>query len=128
MPWRGDIDTVGLEACPFSEWLHRRLVEAGFNAVCVEVRHAQRFLSTRPVKTDRDDACGLAVMTRVGHYCAVHVKASEAQHIRTVLQARRQIVELHHRAAVTPDPEHKRDPGLWAAGADGEAFFSKLGT
>jgi transposase len=75
-----------------SEWLHHHLREAGFYAVCVDVRHAQRFLSTRPVKTDRNDARGLAEMMRVGHYRAVHVKAPDAQHIRSVLQARRQIV------------------------------------
>ncbi len=90
--WQDEIDLVGLEACPLSEWLHSNLVEAGFKAVCVEVRHAQRFLSTRPVKTDRNDARGLAEMMRVGHYRAVHVKSSEAQMVRTVLQARRQVV------------------------------------
>ena len=90
--WQDAIDSVGLEACPMSEWLHRHLVAAGFNAICVDTRHAQRFLSTRPVKTDRNDARGLAEMMRVGHYRPVHVKAPEAQHVRTVLQARRQIV------------------------------------
>ena len=64
MRWRDEIDTVGLEACPLSEWPHRHLIEVGFNAVCVEVRHTQRFLSTRPVKTDRNDARGLAEMMR----------------------------------------------------------------
>jgi transposase len=57
---------VGLEACPLSEWLRRHLVAAGFKAVCVETRHAQRFLSTRPVKTDKNDARGIAEMMRVG--------------------------------------------------------------
>ena len=90
--WQDEIDLVGLEACPLSEWLHANLVEAGFKAVCVEVRHAQRFLSTRPVKTDRNDARGIAEMMRVGHYRAVHVKSPEAQFVRTVLQARRQVV------------------------------------
>jgi transposase len=90
--WQSDIDLVGLEACPLSEWLYANLINAGFNAVCVEVRHAQRFLSTRPVKTDRNDARGLAEMMRVGHYRGVHVKSQEAQMIRTVLQSRRQIV------------------------------------
>ena len=90
--WRDQIDVVGLEACPLSEWLHRHLVAAGFQAVCVETRHAQRFLSTRPVKTDRNDARGIAEMMRVGHYRPVHVKSAEAQLIRTTLQARRQIV------------------------------------
>ena len=90
--WQDEIDLVGLEACSLSEWLHANLVEAGFKAVCVEVRHAQRFLSTRPVKTDRNDARGIAEMMRVGHYRAVHVKSPEAQFVRTILQARRQVV------------------------------------
>ncbi len=51
--WRDQIDVVRLDACPLSEWLHRHLVAAGFKAICVETRHAQRFLSTRPVKTER---------------------------------------------------------------------------
>jgi transposase len=91
-PWRDEIDVVGLEACPLSEWLHRHLVAAGFKAVCVETRHAQRFLSTRPVKTDRNDARGIAEMMRIGHYRPVHVKSAKAQVVRTVLQARRQVV------------------------------------
>ena len=90
--WRDQIDLVGLEACPLSEWLHRHLVVAGFNAVCVETRHAQRFLSTLPVKTDKNDARGIAEMIRVGHYRPVPVKSAEAQLIRTTLQERRQIV------------------------------------
>jgi transposase len=90
--WRDQIDLVGLEACPLSEWLHRHLMDAGFKAICVETRHAQRFLSTRPVKTDKNDARGIAEMMRIGHYRPVHVKSPEAQLIRTTLQARRQIV------------------------------------
>jgi transposase len=90
--WRDQIDLVGLEACPLWEWLHRHLVAAGFKAICVETRHAQRFLSTRPVKTDKNDARGIAEMMRIGHYRPVHVKSVEAQLIRTTLQARRQIV------------------------------------
>ena len=83
---------MGLEACPLSEWLHAKLIAAGFKAVCVEVRHAQRFLFTRPVKTDRNDARGIAEMMRIGHYRPVHVKSPEAQLVRTILQGRRQVV------------------------------------
>jgi transposase len=36
--WHDQIDLVGLEACPLSEWLHRHLVAAGFKAICVETR------------------------------------------------------------------------------------------
>jgi transposase len=63
-----------------------------FKAVCVETRHAQRFPSTRPVKTDRKDARGIAEMLRIGYYRPVQVKSVEAQLIRTSLPARRQIV------------------------------------
>ena len=48
--WSRSIDLAGIEACPLSEWLHRGLREAAIPVVCIEVRHAQRFLSSRPVK------------------------------------------------------------------------------
>jgi transposase len=48
--WREEIVLVGIEACPLSEWLYGALVESGFNIVCIETRHAQRFLSSRPNK------------------------------------------------------------------------------
>ncbi len=62
--------------------LYRHLVAADFKAVCSETRHAQRFLSTRPVKTDKNDARGIAEMMRISHYRPVHVKSAEAQLIR----------------------------------------------
>jgi transposase len=46
----------GTGSLPAFGWLYRHLVVAGFKAVCVETPHAQRFLSTRPVKTDKNDA------------------------------------------------------------------------
>jgi transposase len=90
--WSGTIDLAGIEACPLSEWLHRGLREAGIPVVCIETRHAQRFLSSRPVKTDRNDARGLAEMMRLGHYRPVHVKSLAAQSMRTTLVARMQLV------------------------------------
>jgi transposase len=90
--WSGVIDLAGIEACPLSEWLHRGLREAGIPAVCIEVRHAQRFLSTRPVKTDRNDARGIADMMRLGHFRPVHVKSLAAQAVRTTLAVRLQLV------------------------------------
>ncbi|WP_456725247.1 IS110 family transposase [Bradyrhizobium sp. USDA 4350] len=59
----------------------------------METRHAQRFLSSRPNKTDRSDARGIAEMIRVGHYGAVHVKSKASQILRTVLIARRKFVD-----------------------------------
>ena len=90
--WSGAIDLAGIEACPLLEWLHRALREAGVPIVCIEARHAQRFLSSRPVKTDRNDARGIAEMMRLGHYRPVHVKSPAAQTVRTTLAVRMQPV------------------------------------
>jgi transposase len=90
--WSGTIELAGIEACPLSEWLHRALREADIPAVCIETRHAQRFLSSRPVKTDKNDARGIAEMMRLGHYRPVHVKSPAAQAMRTTLAARMQLV------------------------------------
>jgi transposase len=93
MRWRDKITLVGIEACPLSEWLYGALVESGFQTVCIETRHAQRFLSSRPNKTDRSDARGIADMMRLGHYRPVHVKSKASQLLRTVLIARKKFVD-----------------------------------
>jgi transposase len=92
-PWRDKIALVGIEACPLSEWLYGALVESGFQIVCIETRHAQRFLSSRPNKTDRSDARGIAEMMRLGHYRSVHVKSKASQLLRTTLIARKKFVD-----------------------------------
>ncbi|MGF6426556.1 IS110 family transposase [Bradyrhizobium elkanii] len=76
-----------------SEWLYGALVESGFQIVCIEARHVQRFLSSRPNKTDRSDAHGIAEMMRLGHYREVHVKSKASQILRTILIARRKFVD-----------------------------------
>jgi transposase len=91
--WRESIMLVGIEACPLSEWLYGALIECGFQTVCIETRHAQRFLSSRPNKTDRSDARGIADMMRLGHYRPVHVKSKASQLLRTTLIARRKFVD-----------------------------------
>lgn len=89
---RNDVELIGLEACSLSEWLYGALVENGFEAFCIETRHAQRFLSTRPNKTDRTDAHGIATMMRLGHFKPVHVKGQQSQFIRATLTARKQFM------------------------------------
>jgi len=88
----GDIALVGLEACPLSEWMYGALRDAGYPVFCIETRHTQRFLSTRPNKTDRNDAHGIATMMRVGHFKPVHVKSRESQLVRSLLIGRRQFM------------------------------------
>ena len=91
-PWRTSIALVGLEACPLSEWIYRGLAMAGFEVRCLETRHAQRFLSTRPNKTDKNDARGIADMMRLGHFKPVHMKSGQAIYLRTLLAGRRQVI------------------------------------
>lgn len=88
----GEITMVGLEACPLSEWVYGALRDAGYPVFCLETRHTQRFLSTRPNKTDRNDAHGIATMMRVGHFKPVHVKSRESQLVRSLLIGRRQFM------------------------------------
>jgi transposase len=92
-PHRSEIRLTGIEACPLSEWLYGALADAGVPIVCIETRHAQRFLSSRPNKTDRSDARGIAEMMRLGHFRPVHVKSRASQILRTTLRARHKFVE-----------------------------------
>ena len=89
---KGEITQVGLEARPLSEWIYGALQDAGFPVFCLETRHTQRFLSTRPNKTDRNDAHGIATMMRVGHFKPVHVKSRRSQFVRSLLIGRRQFM------------------------------------
>ncbi len=91
--WRKKIKLIGIEASPLSEWLYGALVETGLTTVCLETRHTQRFLSSRPNKTDRSDARGIAEMMRLGHFKPVHVKSRQSQLVRTTLIARKKFVD-----------------------------------
>ena len=92
-PWRKRIKLIGIEACSLSEWLYGALVESKLETVCIETRHTQRFLSSRPSKTDRSDARGIGDMMRFGHFKPVHVKSRPSLLIRTTLIARKKFVD-----------------------------------
>jgi transposase len=82
---------IGLEAGPLSQWLHAGLNEAGFEAVLLETRHVKAVLRAMTMKTDRNDARGLAQMIRMGWFRPVHAKTIAAQEIRALLVARQQL-------------------------------------
>lgn len=86
------VTMIGLEACPLSEWIYGALVDEEYETYCLETRHTQRFLSSRPNKTDRTDARGIAEMMRIGHFKSVHVKSEESQILRAILMGRRQFM------------------------------------
>ena len=82
------IERIGLEAGPLSQWLFEGLANAGLPVICIETRHAKAFLKAQVNKTDRNDARGIAQMMRVNLYRPVHVKTLTSQKRRALLTAR----------------------------------------
>src|SRR6201993_952790 len=70
---------IGLEAGPLSQWLHAGLTAGGYPAVLIETRHVKAALKAMTVKTDRNDARGMAQLMRMGWFRLVHVKTLPAQ-------------------------------------------------
>ena len=79
---------VGLEAGPLSEWLARGLVDLGAPVVLMETRQVRAALSSMVVKTDRNDARGMAQLLRMGWFRPVHLKSMDAREQRALLSAR----------------------------------------
>ena len=75
-----------------SQWLYAGLVEAGLPAILIETRHVKAALKAMTVKTDRNDARGMAQLMRMGWFRPVHVKAPMVQEIRALLTARKLLV------------------------------------
>ncbi len=83
---------IGLEACSLTAWLHDELRAAGLTAICIETRQANAAMKTMPNKTDRNDARALAQIMRTGWYRQVHVKSRQCRLWRSVLVARRTVL------------------------------------
>jgi transposase len=54
------VTRIGLEAGPLSQWLHAGLSRAGFETILLETRHVKAAFSAMSIKTDRNDARGIA--------------------------------------------------------------------
>jgi transposase len=87
------VEHVGLETGSLSQWLHAGLVEEGFRVTVMEARHVRAAFAAMRVKTDRNDARGIAQLVRLGWFKAVHVKAPSAQETRALLNARQFLVD-----------------------------------
>ena len=83
---------IGLEACPLTAWLHDGLRGEGLPAICIETRAANAAMKTMPNKTDRNDARALAQIMRTGWYRQVHVKSRQCRLWRSLLVARRTVL------------------------------------
>jgi transposase len=88
-----ELERIGLEAGPLSQWLHEGLRGAGLPIVCLETRQVKAALSAQMNKTDRNDAVGIAQIVRTGWYKEVHVKSRSAQELRVLLSNRRLLLK-----------------------------------
>jgi transposase len=79
---------IGLEAGNLSTWLYHELLGSGLPMICIETRHAAAALKAQNVKTDRNDARGIAQIMRTGWYKVVHVKSHASQKLRVLLNNR----------------------------------------
>jgi transposase len=87
------VEHIGLEAGQLSEWLFVGLCGEGFNVSVLESRHVRASFAAMQVKTDRNDARGIAQLVRLGWFKSVHVKTLDARATRTVLNARQFLVD-----------------------------------
>jgi len=84
-----ELSRIGLEAGPLSQWLFAAIREAGLTVELLETRHVRKAFEAMPVKSDRNDARGIAQLMRLGWFRPVHCKSINAQEVRAVLTARK---------------------------------------
>ena len=83
------LSRIGLEAGPLSQWLYAAIKQAGLAVELLETRHVRDAFKAMPVKSDRNDARGIAQLMRLGWFRPVHCKSMAAQELRAMLAARR---------------------------------------
>jgi transposase len=84
-----ELSRIGLEAGPLSQWLYAAMKQAGLVVELLETRHVRDAFKAMPVKSDRNDARGIAQLMRLGWFKPVHCKSIGAQETRAVLTARK---------------------------------------
>jgi len=84
-----ELSRLGLEAGPQSQWLFAAMREAGLAVELLETRHVRDAFKAMPVKSDRNDARGIAQLMRLGWFRPVHCKSVPAQETRAMLTARK---------------------------------------
>lgn len=85
---------VGLEAGNMSSWLYSGLTKLGMTVVCLEAFQAHRFLAAQRNKTDKNDAKGLAQLTRMGEgfLKLVTVRSQGNQEVRALIAMREHLM------------------------------------
>ena len=83
------LERIGLEAGPLSQWLYATMRQAGLTVELLETRHVRDAFKAMPVKSDRNDARGIAQLMRLGWFRPVHCKSLAAQEVRPLLTTRK---------------------------------------
>lgn len=87
------VERIGLEAGTLTPWLWHELLDRGWPVICIETRHTKAALRAQQVKTDRNDARGIAHIMRTGWFKEVHVKSHQSQRLRLLLNNRRCLLD-----------------------------------
>ena len=90
------VERIGLEAGPLSQWLYAAMRDAGLAVELLETRHVRDAFKAMPVKSDRNDARGIAQLMRLGWFRPVHCKSMSAQETRALLTARKLVQSKLH--------------------------------
>jgi transposase len=91
-----ELTRIGLEAGPLSQWLYAGIAADGLAMELLETRHVRAAFKTMSVKTDRNDARGIAQLMRLGWFRPVHCKSAAAQETRALLTARKLVHSKFH--------------------------------
>src|SRR5258708_22237729 len=86
-----DLARIGLEAGPLSQWLYAAMREAGLAVELLETRHVHAAFKVMPVKSDRNDARGIAQLMRLGWVPPGHCKSIPADGVRAMLTPRKPV-------------------------------------
>ena len=62
------LERIGLEAGPLSQWLYAAMRQTGLAVELLETRHVRDAFKAMPVKSDRNDARGIAQLMRLGWF------------------------------------------------------------
>jgi transposase len=84
-----EFERIGLEAGPLSQWLFAAMKGGSLAVELLETRHVRDAFKAMPVKSDRNDARGIAQLMRLGWFRPVHCKSMDAQETRSLLTARK---------------------------------------
>jgi transposase len=85
---------IGLETGPLAVWHWTALADAGLPVVCLHARHVKAALELQQMKTDPNDAFGIAQVVRTGWFRPVTLKSRESYRLRLLLSARGRVISM----------------------------------